>query len=82
MTSVLDFGYHVALLLVTVAAGWFGGYLTAYSRRLGENVATKQDLAELTRIAKTVETGLAGGLWVEQERWKSRLPSIRAFLRT
>ena len=33
-------------------------YLPAYSKKKGENLATKEDIAEITRIGKTIESKL------------------------
>jgi hypothetical protein len=43
--------------------------LTAYLVKRFQNAATRVDLREVTAIAKRVETELAQGAWVNQQRW-------------
>ena len=53
------------VIVTGVALGW-----GEYWKQLGKNVATKQDLAELTRIAKEIESQISSDVWDRQKRWE------------
>jgi len=48
------------------------GYFAGFWKRKGENWAMKQDLAELTDIAKRVETKISNEAWSFQKGWELR----------
>lgn len=49
---------ELAIVLSFIAAG-FGGYLGAYLRQKGENLATREDIASITRTQEEIKAELA-----------------------
>ncbi|MGH9745026.1 MAG: hypothetical protein ACRD59_02800 [Candidatus Acidiferrales bacterium] len=54
-------------------------YLTGYSSKKGENLATHEDIEKLvdqveavTKATKRIETEIATGLWNKQKRWEMK----------
>ncbi len=77
-----------ALLVWAVAlaiAGW-GAYFGAYYRKKGENLATKEDIGELTRRTKEIEAKINDQMWNKQRQWELKreaiFPAIQALDRT
>jgi hypothetical protein len=64
------------LPIVTAALSFIGGlagaYFRAYSTRKGENLATKEDIGELTTITKKIESEISDAAWNRQKRWELR----------
>ena len=52
--------------LITGTIGWF---VKGYSGKKAENIATKEDIGEITTIQKTVESEIAEGAWRRQQQW-------------
>lgn len=50
--------------------GLFATSLKSYVSKKGENLATKEDVAELTRIAKEIEAKVSDEVWSRQRRWE------------
>jgi hypothetical protein len=46
-------------IVLTVIAGGIGAYLGTYIRQKGQNLATKEDIAEITRIQESIKAELA-----------------------
>jgi hypothetical protein len=64
------------LLLTTVIAtltfvlGLLASSLRSYVSKKGENLATKEDVAELTRITKSIEARISEDTWARQRGWE------------
>jgi hypothetical protein len=56
--------------------------LSAYSTKKGENLATKEDIAQLTQIAEGIKAKISEDVWDRQKQWELRrdvvLDSVRA----
>ena len=63
---ILDKALLVAIVFVSY-------YLAAYIREKGKNLATKEDLDEITRKAKEIEASISSDLWVKQRRRELQL---------
>jgi hypothetical protein len=59
------------LLSVGLIAG-IGAYFGSYLKAKGKNLATKEDVAELTRTTKDIEAKISGRLWDSQRRWEMK----------
>jgi hypothetical protein len=69
----------IALIMsaLTLLVGAFGGYLTGYAKKKGENLATHEDIGKLTeqvaavtKTAKEIEATISSDLWDRQKRWE------------
>jgi hypothetical protein len=73
-------------LAVSALVGLAGGYLMAYGKKRGENLATKHDFDELlrqvqrtTETAESIKTGLSRGLWLSQSEFEYRKQQLAEF---
>jgi hypothetical protein len=73
-------GREIFLLVLVLITSGVGAYLGTYLREKGRNVATKEDIAEITEKVEQVRVQLTGGLWVDQERWKFKRDLYRELL--
>jgi len=53
-------------LVVNVFKPFFG----SYAAKKGENLATKEDIAQLTKIAEEIKADISDKIWDRQEKWK------------
>jgi hypothetical protein len=65
------------LALLSAIGGWIGGYLGAYAKKKGENLATKEDFndlktqtADLTRVTEEIKDKISFDTWDRQKRWE------------
>ena len=65
----------VTFLMTIIAAG-VGAYLSTYLREKGKNLATKEDLGELTRIVEEIKNEHAKELELLKSRQQMRMASI------
>lgn len=65
----------IQLIITTLIGFWFKNYFPAYFKKKGENLATKEDIGEITKIVKYVEVNLNK----ELEKFKSDLSIEREF---
>jgi hypothetical protein len=60
----------------------FKPFLGSYSAKKGENLATKEDIAQITKVQEEIKAAISDGVWDRQEQWKLRrdavLDAIRA----
>jgi hypothetical protein len=61
---------------VICAAG--GAYFGAYLKKKGGNLATKEDLGELTRRTKEIETKIDNQVWSGQRQWELKRDALLA----
>jgi len=52
--------------LSVVIALFVGGYLKSYMSKKGENLATKEDVAEITQTQKRIENKISDEFWIKQ----------------
>ena len=62
-------GLEIVLIFVLAGAG---ACLGSYLREKGKNLATREDVDRLVRATEQIKSEIAGGLWVEQNRWTFR----------
>ncbi|MGH9599460.1 MAG: hypothetical protein ACRD27_06320 [Terracidiphilus sp.] len=53
-----------------------GAYLGAYLKRKGENLATKQDIGELTKTTEEIKAKISDDVWDRQKQWEMRRDAI------
>jgi hypothetical protein len=56
--------------LSVVVSLFIGGFLKSYMSKKGENLATKEDIAELTRVQKEIEAKISDEVWNRQRKWE------------
>jgi cytosine/adenosine deaminase-related metal-dependent hydrolase len=65
--------------LLTLLVGLFiGGFLKSYMSKKGENLATKEDIAELTRITKEIEHTVSTKAWARDVRKETAFEALGA----
>jgi hypothetical protein len=60
-----------SLIMIAAVAG-VGGYLGAYLREKGRNLATREDIATLTKLTEEVKSEISQRRWLDQKRWDFR----------
>jgi hypothetical protein len=70
---------------VIIGATWFvsliasliiGSFLPSYFRKKAENLATKEDIAELTKTAKEIEAKIDEKMWDRQRQWEMKREAL------
>jgi hypothetical protein len=69
---------YAALSLV---GGWVGGFVGTYFNKKGENLATKQDIAEITQTTKDIEAKISSEYWVRQRNFDMKREAAFELLR-
>lgn len=71
-------GAVIAVLAFLLGAA-FKPYLSGYSKKKGENLATQEDIDEILRQLKTqtqateeIKSEISGGLWDRQKQWEMK----------
>ena len=79
MSSIAEAATGALLLL----AAWFGGFIGAYSKKKGENLATHEDLQNLveqmkavTAATKTIEATISDKSWDRQKQWELKRDAL------
>jgi hypothetical protein len=52
-------------------------FFNSYSNEKGKNLATKEDIAQLTKIAEGIKAEISDEVWDRQEQWKLKRDSIQ-----
>ncbi len=69
-------GILVSFVLGCVAMYVLKPFLGTYSAKKGENLATKEDIAELTRIAEGIKAKISDDVWDRQKQWEMRRDAV------
>jgi hypothetical protein len=69
---------YAALSLI---GGWVGGFVGTYFNKKGENLATKQDIAEITQTTKDIEAKISSEYWVRQRNFDMKREAAFELLR-
>ena len=64
-------------LIVYVLKPFFG----SYSAKKGENLATKEDIAQITKAQEDIKAQISDYVWDRQEQWKLRRDSVIEVIR-
>lgn len=71
----MDLQSLIPYLLVFLTAG-AGAYFGAYLKRKGENLATKEDIGELTQAAEEIRAKISDDVWDRQKQWEMRRDAV------
>jgi len=67
----------LALCFVSLVGGYIiGSFLPSYFKKKGENLATKEDIAELTKTAKEIEASINEGVSSRQREWEFKREAL------
>ncbi len=82
MDALNPLGYLVSFVLGCFVAYVCKPFLGSYSARKGENLATKEDIAELTRIAEVIKGEISDNVWDRQRQWELRRDVVFGVIRS
>lgn len=75
-------GYLASFILGCVVVYVFKPFLGSYSAKKGENLATKEDIAQITKVQEEIKAKISDDAWDRQRQWELRrdvvLDSVRA----
>jgi hypothetical protein len=75
-------GYIASLVFVGFVIYVFKPFLGSYSSKKGENLATKEDIAQITKTQEEIKAKISDEVWDRQRQWELRrdvvLDAIRA----
>jgi hypothetical protein len=60
----------------------FKPFLGSYSAKKGENLATKEDIAQLTKITEGIKAQISDEVWDRQRQWEMKRDAVSDALRT
>jgi hypothetical protein len=81
MNALNLLGFLASFVLGCVVVYVFKPFLGTYAAKKGENLATKEDIAELTKIAEGIRAKISDVVWDRQEQWKLRRDAIIEVMR-
>jgi hypothetical protein len=58
-----------SVILIVLVANVFKPFIGSYAARKGENLATKEDIAQLTKIAEGIRAEISDKVWDRQKQW-------------
>ena len=59
---------NLLALFVTALVAGVGAFFGTYLREKGKNLATKEDVAAISRTTEEIKTEIASGAWLRQRR--------------
>jgi len=59
-----------SVILIVLVANVFKPFIGSYAARKGENLATKEDIAQLTKIAEGIKAKISDEVWDRQKKWE------------
>ncbi|MFP5203845.1 MAG: hypothetical protein ACLGP3_07715 [Acidobacteriota bacterium] len=61
-----------SVILIFLAVNVFKPFFGSYSAKKGENLATKEDIAQLTKTAEGIKAEISDKVWDRQKQWEMR----------
>jgi hypothetical protein len=73
--------FPLVYAMVSLLGGGLGGFVGTYFSKKGENLATKQDIAEITQTTKDIEAKISSEYWVRQRNFDMKREAAFELLR-
>jgi hypothetical protein len=71
-----------SVVLIFLVVNVFKPFFGSYAAKKGENLATKEDIAQLTKIAEGIKAKISDEVWDRQEQWKLKRDAILEAIRS
>lgn len=65
-----------SVILVFLVVNVFKPFFGSYASKKGENLATKEDIAQLTKIAEGIKAEISDKVWDRQKQWELKRDTI------
>jgi hypothetical protein len=59
-----------SVILIFLVVNVFKPFIGSYAAKKGENLATKEDIAQLTKIAEEIKAEISDKVWDRQKQWE------------
>jgi hypothetical protein len=69
-------GYLASFVLGCVVVYVFKPFLGSYSAKKGENLATKEDIAQITKVQEEIKAQISDDVWDRQRQWEMRRDAV------
>ena len=67
---------QLSLIALAFLAGLAVSFFRSYAGEKGKNLATKEDIRELTSTVEGIKAEISGEIWDRQEQWKLRRDAV------
>jgi len=78
MDQVSSYILDKILVALVVCGGYF---LASYVREKGKNLATKEDIDNITKVTEEIKAGISSDMWVKQRRRELKLEAANTMNR-
>ena len=65
-----------SVILIFLVVNVFKPFIGSYAAKKGENLATKEDIAQLTKIAEGIRAEISDKVWDRQKQWELRRDAV------
>jgi hypothetical protein len=65
-----------SIILIFLVVNVFKPFFGSYAAKKGENLATKEDIAQLTKIAEGIKAKISDEYWDRQKQWEMRRDAV------
>jgi hypothetical protein len=65
-----------SVILIFLVVNVFKPFIGSYAAKKGENLATKEDIAQLTKIAERIRAKISDEYWDRQKQWEMRRDTL------
>ena len=65
-----------SIILIFLVVNVFKPFIGSYAAKKGENLATKEDIAQLTKIAEGIKAKISDEVWDRQRQWEMRRDAV------
>ena len=65
-----------SVILIFLVVNVFKPFIGSYASKKGENLATKEDIAQLTKIAEGIKAEISDKVWDRQKQWEMRRDAV------